>query len=77
MNAYQGKLKEVREEVAKVITGKEEVIEKVLMTILAGGHVLMEDIPGVGKTTLALAFSKTLMLGYQRVQFTPDVLPSV
>ena len=48
MNAYQGKLKEVREEVAKVITGKEEVIEKVLMTILAGGHVLMEDIPGVG-----------------------------
>lgn len=76
MNEYQGKLREVRDEVAKVITGKEEVIEKVLMTILAGGHVLMEDIPGVGKTTLALAFSKTLMLGYQRVQFTPDVLPS-
>ena len=76
MNEYQGKLKEVRDEVAKVITGKEEIIEKVLMTILAGGHVLMEDIPGVGKTTLALAFSKTLMLGYQRVQFTPDVLPS-
>ena len=46
------------------------------MTVLANGHVLLEDIPGVGKTTLALAFSKTLSLQYHRMQFTPDVLPA-
>lgn len=62
-------------EIEKVIKGKRDVISFVLMTILADGHVLMEDIPGVGKTTLALAFSKALALDYHRVQFTPDVLP--
>lgn len=63
-------------EIKKVIHGKDDVIKYVLATILAGGHVLLEDIPGVGKTTLAVAFSKALSLSYGRVQFTPDVLPS-
>ena len=63
-------------EVKKVICGKDYVIEQTLTAILAGGHVLMEDVPGVGKTTLALAFSKTMGLNFGRVQFTPDVLPS-
>ncbi len=63
-------------EIKKVIHGKDDVIKSVLETILAGGHVLLEDIPGVGKTTLAVAFSKALSLSYSRVQFTPDVLPS-
>ena len=63
-------------EIKKVIHGKDDVIKSVLATILAGGHVLLEDIPGVGKTTLAVAFSKALSLTYRRVQFTPDVLPS-
>ncbi len=63
-------------EIKKVIHGKDDVIKMVLATILAGGHVLLEDIPGVGKTTLAVAFSKALSLTYSRVQFTPDVLPS-
>lgn len=72
----QQKLSLVRDEIKKVIIGKDEVIEAVLMTVLSGGHVLLEDIPGVGKTTLALAFSKTLSLGYRRMQFTPDTLPS-
>lgn len=63
-------------EVKKVIIGKDEIIIKVLMSILAGGHVLIEDVPGVGKTTLALAFSKALSLKYKRIQFTPDVLPT-
>ena len=76
MTEYVQIVEQVKQEVAKVIKGKDEVIDKVLMTILAGGHVLMEDIPGVGKTTLAVAFAKTMMLHYQRVQFTPDVLPS-
>lgn len=64
------------QEIEKVILGKEEVIRKVLMAILAQGHVLMEDVPGVGKTTLATAFSKTLGLDTKRVQFTSDTLPS-
>ena len=63
-------------EVKKVICGKDEVIKEALMCILASGHLLIEDVPGVGKTTLALAFSKTMGLDYGRVQFTPDVLPS-
>ena len=63
-------------EVKKVICGKDAVIAQTLTAILAGGHILMEDVPGVGKTTMAVAFSKTMGLNYGRVQFTPDVLPS-
>lgn len=63
-------------EIRKVLVGKDAVIEKALMTIYAGGHILLEDMPGVGKTTLALAFSRVLGLNYKRVQFTPDTLPS-
>lgn len=63
-------------EVKKAFIGKDEIIEKVLMAIYAGGHVLLEDCPGVGKTTLALSFSKVLGLQYKRIQFTPDTLPS-
>lgn len=68
--------RQVIEEVNKVIIGKEEVAEKTLMAILAGGHVLLEDIPGVGKTTMALAFSRVLGLDFNRIQFTPDVVAS-
>lgn len=63
-------------EVSKVIVGKDESMIKVLLAIIAGGHILMEDIPGVGKTTMAVAMSRALGLEYNRVQFTPDVLPS-
>ena len=63
-------------QVRKVVVGKDKVLLWTLATILAGGHILLEDIPGVGKTTMALAFSKALSLSYNRVQFTPDVLPS-
>jgi MoxR-like ATPase len=63
-------------EVKKVIIGKDDIIEKVLMTIYAGGHILLEDCPGVGKTTIALAFSKALGLDCKRIQFTPDTTPS-
>lgn len=67
--------REITGEVRKVIIGKNEVADKVMMAILARGHILLEDIPGVGKTTLALGFSRSLGLDYKRVQFTPDVLP--
>ena len=63
-------------EITKAINGKTEIIYKVLLTILAGGHILLEDMPGVGKTTLALALSRTLSLSCKRIQFTPDVLPT-
>ncbi len=75
MQEYNKNLQRVMVEIKKVIIGKDSIIEKVLMAILAGGHVLIEDIPGVGKTTLALAISKVLQLDYRRMQFTPDVLP--
>ncbi len=67
---------ELTREIRKAVVGKDDIILRVLTAILARGHVLLEDVPGVGKTTLALAFSKALGLRYQRVQFTPDVMPS-
>lgn len=73
MNA---ELEQVVAEVNKVVKGKDQVIRKVLGAILAGGHVLLEDIPGVGKTTLAMALGRAMALHYRRMQFTPDVLPS-
>lgn len=66
----------IKLEIEKAVKGKEEIITKVLAAILAGGHIMLEDIPGVGKTTLAMSIAKTLELSYKRVQFTPDVLPS-
>ncbi len=63
-------------EIKKVIVGKDDVVRHVLMAILAQGHVLLEDVPGVGKTTLAMAFAKTLGLDTARIQFTSDTLPS-
>ena len=68
--------KQIIAEVNKAFIGKNDIIEKILMTIYAGGHVLLEDCPGVGKTTLALAFSKVLGLSCKRIQFTTDTLPS-
>ncbi|NCB92712.1 MAG: MoxR family ATPase [Clostridia bacterium] len=64
------------QEVKKAVIGKDDCIVKVMTAILAGGHILIEDIPGVGKTTMALAFSRALNLEQNRIQFTPDVLPA-
>lgn len=69
-------LESVLQEVEKVISGKREVIKKILMALLAEGHILLDDVPGVGKTTLAVALSRAISFSFQRVQFTPDVLPS-
>ena len=76
MRESQKKAADVIRQVNQVILGKAEVVEEVFLAFLAGGHVLLEDIPGVGKTTLAMAFSRSLGLECRRVQFTPDVLPS-
>jgi MoxR-like ATPase len=69
-------VQDVINETKKAVIGKDEIIIKIILAILSKGHVLLEDIPGVGKTTLAMAFSKAFSLDCNRVQFTPDVLPS-
>ena len=69
-------LERILSEIEKVIAGKRETVEKILLSLLADGHVLLDDVPGVGKTTLAVALCRAVGLTYQRVQFTPDVLPS-
>lgn len=70
------KINEILQEIEAVVVGKNEIVEKILMAILASGHVLMEDVPGVGKTTTAMAFAKVLGLETRRVQFTSDTVPS-
>lgn len=70
------KSEEIIRSIGNVLVGKEDVIRKVLMAIYAKGNILLEDTPGVGKTTLALAFAKALGMDFKRVQFTPDTMPS-
>lgn len=76
MGKYLENVSSVIDAVGSVVSGKDEVVRLSVMTILAKGHILIEDIPGVGKTTLALALSRAMQLDYKRLQFTPDVLPT-
>ena len=76
MNDSREILTQIRAQVKRVVRGKDECVDRILMALLANGHVLMEDIPGVGKTTMAVAFARALGLAARRMQFTPDVLPS-
>ena len=76
MNSENQKTQQVLHEIEKVVIGKNEVIEKIMMAVLASGHVLMEDVPGVGKTTTAMAFARVLGLETRRIQFTSDTVPS-
>lgn len=76
MKDLRNKAQEVIEQVNRYVLGKKPEAREVMIAILAGGHVLLEDMPGVGKTTMAVAFSKSMGLECRRVQFTPDVMPS-
>lgn len=76
MGTGQERAKEALAQVNRVVLGKEWQIREIFLAFLADGHVLLEDIPGVGKTTLARAFSQVLGLDYRRIQFTPDVMAS-
>lgn len=73
---FQNKAIEIKENIAKVIVGKDEVTKLVLTSMIAGGHVLLEDVPGTGKTMLAKTFAKSMDAQFSRIQFTPDLLPS-
>jgi len=75
-NRFREKLAELRAQLGKVILGKKEVIRDLTIALLSGNHILMEDVPGVGKTTLAKALAKSLSADFKRVQFTPDLLPT-
>ena len=76
MDKYYEEAEAVIAQVKRVVIGKDACIQKAMAAILAGGHILIEDIPGVGKTTLARAFSNAMDLESRRIQFTPDVMPS-
>lgn len=73
---YQGKIARMINNIERLLVGKREAIEYTLITLLAGGHLLLEDVPGVGKTTLAKALAQTIDCDFKRIQFTPDTLPS-
>src|SRR6201995_5803448 len=70
------KLNIVRDEIAKIIVGQQSVVDGVLICLLAGGHVLLEGVPGLGKTTLLRTLARALSLHYSRIQFTPDLMPA-
>ena len=76
INQIQQLTQAVRENVAKVIVGKDDVVELLLVALLCEGHVLLEDVPGIGKTTLAKTLARSIGGSFQRIQFTPDLLPS-
>lgn len=70
------KIRQLQRELGNIIKGKKEVTDKIIMAVLARGHVLLEDVPGVGKTTTALALCRLMGMDFNRIQFTPDVVPS-
>jgi MoxR-like ATPase len=76
LNLATTQLKRVRDEIGKIIVGQQDVVDGVLICLLAGGHVLLEGVPGLGKTTLLRTLSRVLHLKYSRIQFTPDLMPA-
>ncbi len=76
LNPAVAKLNEVRAEIGKIIVGQQSVVDGVLICLLAGGHVLLEGVPGLGKTTLLRTLSRALSIRYSRIQFTPDLMPA-
>src|SRR3954465_13240441 len=76
LNPAVVKLNQVRAEIGKIIVGQQDVVDGVLICLLSGGHVLLEGVPGLGKTTLLRTLARTLSLKYSRIQFTPDLMPA-
>ncbi|HKG22542.1 MAG TPA: AAA family ATPase, partial [Blastocatellia bacterium] len=76
VDQYVGKFDALRAEVARVIVGQKDVVESTLLALMAGGHVLLEGVPGLGKTLLVRTLAETMGLDFSRVQFTPDLMPA-
>ena len=76
VRAFSGKINEIKNELAKDVVGQKDIIDSVIMAIIAGGNVLLEGVPGVGKTRLVRSLGKVLSLPFSRIQFTPDLMPS-
>ena len=76
LQAATAQLDQVRDEIGKIIVGQQDVVDGVLICLLAGGHVLLEGVPGLGKTTLLRTLARVLHLKYSRIQFTPDLMPA-
>ena len=75
-NQISSVYEKIKQNIGKVIVGKDETIDMLIVTMLCGGHVLLEDVPGTGKTTMAKSLAKSLSCNFARVQFTPDLLPA-
>src|SRR5665811_1804096 len=75
-NAFQDAARRISDEVGKVIVGQRSLVDEILIAFLAGGHVLLEGVPGLGKTRLVHAFAHALDLDFSRIQFTPDLMPA-
>lgn len=73
---FDGLMSDIKQNIERAIIGKSQVIEHLLIALAAGGHVLIEDVPGIGKTTMAQALARSLDLSFNRIQFTPDIMPS-
>src|SRR5690606_10741908 len=71
-----GRLKDLKQEIGKVIIGQEETVEQLLITFLAGGHALLEGVPGLAKTLMIRSLAQAIELKFRRIQFTPDLMPS-
>lgn len=76
LSHFDGLMRQIKQNIEQAIVGKSQVIEHLLIALAAGGHVLIEDVPGIGKTTLAQALARSLDLSFNRIQFTPDIMPS-
>ncbi len=76
INEAQEQLQKIRQNIGQVMIGKKDTLDQLLIALISGGHVLLEDIPGIGKTTLVSSLAKSLGLSFKRIQFTPDVMPS-
>src|SRR5262249_10157443 len=76
LGQFRSDFARLREEIAKVIVGNQEIVDGTLTALIAGGHVLLEGVPGLGKTLLVRTLADALHLKFQRIQFTPDLMPA-
>ena len=75
-NAFRDSFERIRDQIERVVVGQTDAVEQIVLALFAGGHVLIEGVPGLGKTLLARSIARVMSLGFKRVQFTPDLMPT-